>query len=35
MMKFEKYLKNEVIKGQPGGDDADTGDDGNNTGEDG
>jgi len=34
-MKFEKYLKIEVLKSPPGGDDADTGDgdDGNETGE--
>jgi len=35
MMKFEKCLKSEVLKGQPGGDDADTGDgdEGNGSGE--
>jgi len=32
-MKFEKCLKNDVLKSPPGGDDANTGDDGNDTGE--
>jgi len=34
MIKFKKYLKNEVLKGQPGGNgDTGDGDEGNETGE--